>query len=64
MPFYSTKQRVRKLMVYFRTLTGVSFADGFIGFEFALIVVTSWSRLASYCIRVIADVLFFAVVAH
>ena len=64
MPFYSTKQRVRKLMVYFGSLTGASFVDGFVGFAFALIVATSWSRLASYCIRVIANVLFFAVVAH
>ena len=27
MPFYSRKQRVRKLMVYFGTLTEVSFVD-------------------------------------
>ena len=66
MPFYSRKQRVRILMVYFGTLTGVSFSDGFVGFasELVAIVVTSWSRLASDCIRAIADALAFAVVAH
>ena len=66
MPFYSRKQRVRKLMVYFGTLTGVSFVDGFVGFAFALvaIVAASWSRLASDYIRVIAAELVFAVVAH
>ena len=67
MPFYSTKQRVRKLMVYFGTLTEVSFVDDATSFAFmhVVAVVTSSFRLVIDCIRVVAaDVLVSAVVAH
>ena len=67
MPFYSRKQRVRKLMVYFGTLTEVSFVDDATSFAFVHVVavVTSSFRLVIDCIRVVAaDVLVSAVVAH
>ena len=53
-------------MVYYFSLTGVSFVDDSASFAYELVktIVTSLFRLTSDCIRVIVNVLIFTVAAH